>query len=92
MLRRSLPGSSARADIAVESGSPQKTALFAVHAVLDVQHSQTRNAEVLLPLVSEDLQRAQAIGENALMRRWQGARRFERYRQEMKFAAVRTAA
>jgi len=54
---------------------------FAVHAVLDVKHSESWNREVLRPLVAEDPRRAKAIGEGAVMRLWHGARTFERYRQ-----------
>jgi hypothetical protein len=53
---------------------------FALHAVLDVKHSETWNREVLRPLVGEDRRRASAIGEGALLRLWHGARCFERYR------------
>jgi heme oxygenase-like protein len=59
----------------------KKRHYFALHAVLDVKHSQSWNREVLRPLVAEDPRRAQAIGEGAVMRLWQGARTFERYRQ-----------
>ena len=55
---------------------------FAVHAVLDVKHSQAWNREVLHPLVKEDPRRARAIGEGAIMRLWHGARTFARYRHE----------
>ncbi|SRR5579883_1334465 len=55
---------------------------FAVHAVLDVKHSQAWNREVLRPLVSEDPARAIAIAEGALIRLWHGARCFRRYRSE----------
>jgi hypothetical protein len=63
----------------------KKRHYFAVHAVLDVKHSQAWNAEVLLPLVTEEPRRAQAIGEGALMRLWHGARCFDRYRREFLF-------
>lgn len=53
---------------------------FAVHAVLDVKHSEAWNREVLRPLVAEDPRRARAIGEGAVMRLWHGARTFECYR------------
>jgi len=55
---------------------------FAVHAVLDVKHSEAWNREVLRPLVAEDPRRARAIGEGAIMRLWHGARTFDRYRRE----------
>jgi Iron-containing redox enzyme len=74
-------------------GVPAKTRhYFAVHAVLDVKHSEAWNAEVLLPLVAEDPRRAQAIGEGALMRLWHGARCFERYRREFHFDEIWNAA
>jgi hypothetical protein len=60
----------------------KKRHYFAVHAVLDVKHSEAWNREVLRPLVQEDPRRARAIGEGAVMRLWHGARTFERYRQE----------
>ena len=60
----------------------KKRHYFAVHAILDVKHSQEWNREVLRPLIAEDPRRARAIGEGALMRLWHGARSFVRYRQE----------
>jgi hypothetical protein len=60
----------------------RKRHYFAVHAILDVKHSQEWNREVLRPLVAEDPRRARAIGEGAVMRLWHGARSFARYRQE----------
>jgi len=59
----------------------KKRHYFALHAVLDVKHSENWNREVLRPLVAEDPRRAKAIGEGAVMRLWHGARTFERYRQ-----------
>ena len=60
----------------------KKRHYFALHAVLDVKHSQEWNREVIRPLVAEDRRRAQAIGEGAVMRLWHGARSFDRYRRE----------
>jgi hypothetical protein len=60
----------------------RKRLYFAVHAVLDVKHSQEWNREVLRPLVAEDPRRATAIAEGALIRLWHGARCFSRYRNE----------
>jgi hypothetical protein len=60
----------------------KKRHYFAVHAVLDVKHSEAWNREALRPLVAEDPRRARAIGEGAVMRLWHGARTFERYRRE----------
>lgn len=59
----------------------KKRHYFALHAVLDVKHSEHWNREVLRPLVAEDPRRTKAIGEGAVMRLWHGARTFQRYRQ-----------
>jgi hypothetical protein len=66
---------------------------FALHAVLDVRHSETWNREVLRSLVAEDPRRAQAIGEGAVLRLWHGQRCFERYRDRfgMTVSASRAA-
>ena len=58
----------------------KKRHYFAVHAVLDVKHSEAWNLEVLRSLVAEDFRRARALGEGAVMRLWHGARTFECYR------------
>ena len=58
-----------------------KSHYFALHAVLDVKHSEAWNREVLHSLVEEDGRRAAAIAEGALMRLWCGAQCFERYRR-----------
>ena len=60
---------------------------FALHAVLDVKHSQAWNREVLRSLVAHDPRRAQAIGEGAVLRLWHGARCFERYRETFNLSA-----
>ncbi len=64
----------------------KKRHYFAVHAVLDVKHSEAWNREVLRPLVTENPRCAQAIGEGAILRLWHGARCFERYRKEFGLA------
>jgi len=56
---------------------------FALHATLDVRHSETWNREVLRPLVAENPRVARPIAEGALMRLAAGARCFERYRREL---------
>jgi hypothetical protein len=62
-------------------GVPTKSRhYFAIHAILDVKHSEAWNREVLRPLVAEDPRRTRAIGEGAIMRLWHGARTYERYR------------
>lgn len=55
---------------------------FALHAVLDVKHSEDWNREALRPLVAEDPRRAVAIAEGALLRLRCGAACFERYREQ----------
>jgi pyrroloquinoline quinone (PQQ) biosynthesis protein C len=70
-------------------GVPKKQShYFALHAVLDVKHSEAWNAEVLVPLVAEDPRRARAIGEGALLRLWCGEQCFKRYRMEFGFPAT----
>jgi hypothetical protein len=59
----------------------KKRHYFALHAILDVKHSEAWNREVLRPLVAADPARARAIAEGAVMRLWHGARCFERYRE-----------
>ncbi len=63
------------------SGSGRR--YFALHATLDVKHSEAWNAEVLRPLVAEDPRTARALAEGALMRLMAGARCFARYRQHL---------
>jgi len=65
---------------------------FALHAVLDVKHSEAWNREVLCSLVEEDPRRTRAIGEGAVLRLWHGASCFERYREQFNFAALGQAA
>lgn len=62
---------------------PRDRAYFDLHATLDVKHSEAWNAEVLLPAVAEDLRRARAIAEGALIRLRAGERCFARYRAEL---------
>ena len=56
---------------------------FSLHAVLDVQHAASWNAEVILPLIEQDFRRAVAIAEGALMRLACGARCYDRYAREL---------
>lgn len=56
---------------------------YALHATLDVRHSQTWNREVLAPLVKQDRAVAPRLAEGALMRLRAGARCFTRYRAEL---------
>jgi Iron-containing redox enzyme len=70
----------------------KKRHYFAVHAVLDVKHSEAWNREVLRPLVKEDPRRALAVGEGAVMRLWHGARSFDRYRYEFNLKSAHSIA
>ena len=56
---------------------------FALHATLDIKHSEAWNREVIHPLVADDPRVAHAIAEGALIRLSAGARCFERYRREL---------
>lgn len=60
---------------------------FDLHAVLDVKHSADWNREALIPLVTEDPERATAIAEGALMRLECGARCFDAYRAALNVPA-----
>jgi hypothetical protein len=60
---------------------PKIRQYFALHATLDVQHSNAWNAEVIRPLVAEDPGRARPLAEGALLRLRCGAACFERYRE-----------
>ncbi len=57
---------------------------FALHATLDLKHSEAWNREVLFPLVSASPAVATAIAEGALMRLEAGHRCFQRYREVLK--------
>jgi hypothetical protein len=65
----------------------KKRHYFALHAVLDVRHSETWNREVLRSLVRENPRCARAIGEGAVLRLWHGARCFERYRERFRLSS-----
>jgi hypothetical protein len=56
---------------------------FALHATLDVKHSEAWNREVIWPLVEAQPEVATAIAEGALLRLAAGARCFARYRREL---------
>ncbi len=55
---------------------------FALHATLDLKHSEAWNREVLATLVEEDPAVAPLLAEGALLRLAAGERCFERYRRE----------
>ena len=56
---------------------------FALHATMDVKHSEAWNQEVLEPLVRDDPRTAVPLAEGALMRLAAGALCFSRYRREL---------
>jgi hypothetical protein len=56
---------------------------YALHATLDVRHSQAWNREVLQPLVASNPDTAARIAEGALLRLRAGERCFKRYREEL---------
>ena len=64
-------------------GMGRERQYFALHATLDVRHSETWNSEVLAPLVAADPGAARYIAEGALMRLTCGARCFETYRRHL---------
>jgi hypothetical protein len=76
-----------RADLVAQGlkrlGVGKERIYFALHATLDVKHSETWNAEVLQPLVAADPGCARYIAEGALMRLTAGARCFEAYRTHL---------
>ncbi len=62
---------------------PKARQYFAVHAVLDVRHSEAWNREVLHPLVASNPDCARAIAEGALIRLHCGGACFEAYRAHL---------
>jgi hypothetical protein len=56
---------------------------YALHATLDVKHSETWNEQVLKPLVAADPDCARYIAEGALMRLLCGARCYDAYRARL---------
>jgi hypothetical protein len=76
-----------RADLVAKGlkrvGVGKERKYFALHATLDVAHSQAWNAEVLRPLVQADPACAVYIAEGALMRLEAGRRCFEAYRSHL---------
>lgn len=70
--------------------TPKDRRYFDLHAVLDVKHSQTWNANVIHPIVAQMPKAALAIAEGALMRLEAGRRCFVRYRDELRLASCAT--
>jgi hypothetical protein len=63
------------------SGSVRR--YFALHATLDVKHSESWIREVIVPLVAADPRIAPRLAEGALLRLRAGERCFDRYRREL---------
>jgi hypothetical protein len=76
-----------RADLVAQGlkrlGVGKERKYFALHATLDIAHSEAWNAEVLTPLVRERPECAPFIAEGALMRLEAGRRCFEAYRAQL---------
>jgi hypothetical protein len=72
---------------------PKVRKYFDLHAILDVKHSEDWNREALIPLVTEDPRRVQALAEGALIRLESGRRCFDAYRAHLwgEGAQVRSA-
>lgn len=81
-----------RADLVAQGlkrlGVGKERKYFALHATLDIAHSQAWNAEVLTPLVRDRPECAKYIAEGALMRLEAGRRCFEAYRASLWRAAA----
>src|SRR2546422_4035359 len=84
-IELTAPGRVAQVDRGLARLGVQKAArrYFALHATLDLKHSEAWNREVLRSLVAREPRAAQAIAEGALMRLRAGARCFDRYRREL---------
>jgi hypothetical protein len=85
VIELTAPGRAAQVDAAMQRlGVPAKTRqYYALHATLDIRHSEAWNAEVIVPLVEAEPRTARAMAEGALMRLRAGERCFERYRREL---------
>jgi hypothetical protein len=85
VIELTAPGRAAKVNAGLKrlgvTGEARK--YFALHATLDVKHSEAWNREVLRPLVEADPRVAWPIAEGALMRLEAGARCFARYRREL---------
>lgn len=56
---------------------------FALHATLDIAHSEAWNREVIRPLAAEEPKSIRAMAEGAVMRLMCGARCFQAYREHL---------
>lgn len=82
-IEMTAPGRVAQVDagLARLGVAPGARRYFSLHAVVDLRHSASWNAEVIRPLVAAEPRAARAIAEGALMRLQAGARCFARYRE-----------
>lgn len=71
---------------------PKTRQYYALHAALDVKHSDAWNREVLRPLVAGNPDLAPLLAEGALLRLEAGARCFARYREELSLVDAFAAA
>jgi len=82
-IEMTAPGRVAQVDkgLARLGVAPGARRYFSLHAVVDLRHSASWNAEVIEPLVAAEPRAARAIAEGALMRLQAGARCYARYRE-----------
>jgi hypothetical protein len=87
-IELTAPGRAAKVNAALKrlgvAGEARR--YFALHATLDVKHSEGWNREVLRPLVAANPKVARPIAEGALMRLEAGARCFDRYSRALNLA------
>jgi hypothetical protein len=85
VIELTAPGRAAQVNRGLKRlGVPGNTRqYFALHATLDLKHSEAWDREVLRPLVAENPALAVPIAEGALLRLEAGARCFERYRRKL---------
>ena len=80
-IELTAPWRAAHVNAALKRHNVEERHYYALHATLDVKHSEQWNRDVLIPLVAQRPAAARAIAEGALMRLSAGARSFERYRR-----------
>ncbi|HET9992242.1 MAG TPA: iron-containing redox enzyme family protein [Kofleriaceae bacterium] len=85
VVELTAPGHAALVNAGLERAGvkPSTRQYYALHATLDIKHSEAWNREVLLPLVAGNPDLAPLIAEGALLRLEAGARCFARYREEL---------
>jgi hypothetical protein len=85
VVELTAPGRVALVDAGLKrvGATPEVRKYFALHAVLDVEHSKAWNAEALIPLVADNPDCARHIAEGAVMRLLCGEQCFETYRAHL---------